>query len=157
MLTGLSHPDLAACRKMLDQSLDDKAAAERFYQALKSADEDDPSLLGFKAMSELMLCRHVINPLSKLAHFRKGKNMLEKAISLERQDPELIFFRMTTQRNAPAFLGYGQDLEADKQLLLAYLKNNRAPADRELYDRIKKFMCNDASCSREEQAWLKEL
>lgn len=154
---NLSLTDLPAYRKLLDQSLEDEDASDRFYEQFKSVKEDrEPVMVGFRAMSEFMLCKHKLNPLSKLSHFKKGRKLLEGAIKREPVNPELLFFRLSTQSNIPGFLGYKMNINKDKLVLLKYVKGGLSGADdKALYNRIKAYLLTNQYCSVEEKAMIK--
>lgn len=151
--------DLSAYRRMLDQSLEDEDAADRFYTQFKGVKEDsEPVMVGFRAMSEFMRCKHLLNPLSRLSHFNKGRKLLEAAIKRERLDPELIFFRLSTQSNVPALLNYKMNINEDKLLLLKYVKAGvSVGTDKVLFNRIKAYLLVNQYCSSEEKAMIKSL
>ena len=149
--------DLSAYRKLLDQSLDDEDASDRFYAQLKSVKESgEPILVGFKAMSEFMVCKHTVNPISQIKHFNKGRKLLESAIKRDRINPELLFFRLSTQSNIPSFLRYKMNITADKLALISYLKT-RDDSDKILYNRIKVYLLINQYCTAEEKAMIRKL
>lgn len=154
-----AYPDLAAYRKLLDDSLENKAAAKQFYEQMQQVKEsDEPVLLGFRAMSELMLCKHLLNPMSKLSHFNRGRDLLESAIKRTPKDPELLFFRLSTQSNVPSILRYSRNINEDKLLLIGYLKAGFHPGqDKALYKRIKDYLLINQHCSAKEKAMIKTL
>lgn len=156
---SLVGTDLSAYRKMLDQSLEDEDAADRFYAQFKSVKEDrEPVMVGFRAMSEFMLCKHLLNPFSKLNHFNRGRKLLETAVKRDKLDPELLFFRLSTQSNIPPMLRYNININDDKLLLLKYVKGGlSAAADQALYNRIKAYLLINQYCSPEEKAMIKNL
>jgi len=152
--------DLSAYRKLLDHSLKDEATADRFYETLKTVKEDaEPVMVGFKAMSEFMLCNHLINPLSKLSHFKKGRRLLEGAIKRDPQHPELLFFRLSTQSSIPAMLKYKMNITEDKLALIRYLKTaaGQSAEDKVLHNRIKAYLLINQYCSAEEKAMIKKI
>lgn len=160
MVIKLNSADLPGCRKMLDQSVDDKARALLFYEKMKQVSvSDNPVMVGFRAMSEFMQSKHLLNPLRKLSHFNRGRELLEAAINREPASPELIFFRFSTQSNAPALLGYSGQLRGDKGLLIRYLKAHCVypSGDGELYVKIKAYLLLNPYCSAEEKVLLKTL
>lgn len=73
--------------------------------------------IGYYGAYQTIWANHVINPLSKLSTFQKGKKNLELAISKEPTNTELRALRLSIQLNAPKFLGYHQAIENDKVFL----------------------------------------
>lgn len=149
--------DLSAYRKMLDQSLASAEVSQRFYTQFKGVKEnDEPILVGFKAMSEFMVCKHTSNPFSQLSHFNKGRKLLESAINRERLNPELLFFRLSTQSNIPSLLGYKTNINSDKLTLIRYLKKHDEE-DKVLWGRIKTYLLINQYCTAEEKAMIRKL
>jgi len=149
--------DLPAYRKLLDQSLENEDASDRFYAQFKSVKENgEPILVGFKAMSEFMLCKHMSNPFGQLSHFNKGRKLLESAINRDSVNPELLFFRFSTQSNIPALLKYKMNMKADKLALISYLKAHNDD-DKILYSRIKTYLLINQYCTAEEKAMIRKF
>ena len=111
-----------------------QSAVRRPYLIL-FGEEQFPSLID-KAAATMIMAKHAFNPFSKLSHFNKGKNMLQQAIAADRQNVELRLLRYSIQKSAPSFLGYRDEMAADKN----FLKTN-LPA---LKDATLKQMIADA-------------
>jgi hypothetical protein len=150
--------NLVSLRQQLDGAANDKALAEKFNDQFKNVNERSlPILQGFKAISEMVLCKHVISPISKLSHFKKGKRLLESAIAASPENPELCFFRFTTQSNVPSLLNYSSDIQADKQVLINALKSGSIKGDPDLFKRIRNYMLSSKYCTAQEITILKRL
>jgi hypothetical protein len=155
-----SGSDLTEIRKQLDLAANDSKVAELFSARFKDLNEKTaaPVMLGFKAISEMIQAKHAFSLISKVSHFKKGKRLLELAISKNASNPELIFFRYTTQVNVPAMLNYSANVKADRQLLVNFLKADaKAPKDVDLHNRIKKYLISDKPGSAAETEMLKKL
>lgn len=160
VLFPLTGQDLIANRILLAQSVEDEKAADRLYAQFKAVKDDaEPVLVGFKAMSEFMRCKHLFNPITRIGHFNKGKKLLEAAIQRDHLNPELLYFRFSTQSNIPALLKYKMNIEGDKRNLISYLKtgNHKSDQDHDLYLRIKAYLLVNEYCSAEEKAMIKTL
>lgn len=164
LLAGLSlfssSIDLLELRKQLDQAANNSKAADQLNDRLKDLEERNaaPIMLGFKAISNLILAKHAFNPMSKVSHFKKGKRILEAAIARDSKNPELIFFRYTTQVNVPSMLNYSSNLKGDRTLLFNYLKTSaKAPKDADLYRRIKNYLLTNKPGTKAESDFLKSL
>ena len=147
-------------RKLLTESPENEQVAETFFMQTKSFNEKDGALLlGFKAMSEFILCKHVFSVFKKLDHFNAGKKILENAIKKDQKNAELIFFRYTVQTNVPAILAYSAKKEEDKQFLIKYLKDNfyNPNKDVDLYQRIKNYLLQCPDCNKYEKETVKKL
>ena len=160
MYLNLFNSGLPDYRKLLDDALYNKEAATVFYETLKTVKETDaPVLIGFRAMSEFMLCKHLLNPISRISHFNKGKELLGIALSRDENDPELLYFRLSTQSNTPALLGYKSNIDTDKLMLIHYLKTaaDRPGDDKMLDRRIKAYLLINQYCSMQEKAIIRSL
>ena len=157
LLINIPAADLSAYRKLMDQSLENEDASDRFYAQFKSVkDTGEPILVGFKAMSEFMLCKHMVNPISQLNHFKKGRRLLESAIKRDKLNPELLFFRLSTQSNIPSLLNYKMNIRDDKLALIRYLKAQKDD-DKILHSRIRSYLLINPNCTAEEKAMIKKL
>jgi hypothetical protein len=150
---------LPGLRQQLGRAANNKAEAEKFYDRFKTVKEDAaPIMVGFRALSELILCKHVFSPVSKLSHFKKGKRLLELAISREPKNAELIFFRFTTQSNVPSLLNYSDNLNPDRLLLISYLENSSSKAaDPDLFKRIRSYLLSSKLCTEQEIKRIRRL
>ncbi|WP_158799892.1 hypothetical protein [Pedobacter sp. L105] len=154
------NSDLSAYRKLLDGAVDNKEVANELYTRLKTVKESDtPVLVGFRAMSEFMICKHLFNPFNRISHFNKGKRLLEMAIKRDKNNPELLYFRLSTQSNIPSFLGYNSNIDTDKLALISYLKSAATHPDEDnvLNKRIKAYLLKNQYCSIAEKALIKTL
>lgn len=152
--------DIANCRRMMDLSVDDKRNAGKFYKQMKAVKEsDEPIMVGFKGMAEILMCKHVLNPFTRLSHFNKGKEFLEMAIKRSANNPELLFFRLSTQTNVPSLLKYNENINHDKEMLIGYLVKNKdlVKPDSALYKRIKNYLLINKYCSAQEKALIRTL
>ena len=74
-------------------------------------------VLAYKGVCKTMLADYVYMPISKLSYFNDGKSDIEKAISAQPKNPELRYLRLLVQLNAPFFLGYNGEIDADIKIL----------------------------------------
>ena len=157
---GNAEIDIKLLRSLLNESIKSEKVAKQLFEQTKNFDSrSKPVLIGFRGMSELMLCNYVSNVFSKLNHFNAGKKLLEESIAKEPKNPELIYFRFTTQTNVPFLLGYSTNIKEDKLFLIQYLKNNfsNENKDVDLYNRIKLYLLECASCTEMEKESIKKL
>jgi len=80
-----------------------------------------PVLLAYRGASSAASAGSVSGVHKKLQYFNKGKEELEMAVKSRPGDMEIRFLRLATQLNAPAFLGYSGEVEADKKFILQRL------------------------------------
>ena len=81
-------------------------------------EKTNPLMLGYKGSGTMLMAKHVFNPFTKMSYFRKGKQMLEKAIEVDENSIELRFLRFNAQTNMPSFLGYNNNIDDDKKFIL---------------------------------------
>jgi len=154
-LTQTPDKELLSLRKLFEESAVSSSSANNFYQQTrKFSDQSVATFIGFKAMSELMMCNHVFSPLSKLSYFNTGKKLLEAAIQKDPKNIELRYFRFSTQSNVPAILNYSSNINEDKLILMNYLKISSSITDKDLYQRIKSYMLKSSYCSATEKQQL---
>ncbi len=145
--------------KLFQQSSSSSESANKLYDISKNFTVDNkPLLIGYRGISNLMLCNYVISPINKLSHFKEGKKLLELAIKNDSICPELRFFRFSVQFKTPAFLGYKANLKQDKNFLIKYLTSNNAQLKQEaVYNTILNFLLTENYCTEEEKKILLNL
>jgi hypothetical protein len=152
--------DRLRLRALMDQAYDNAAAAQTFYQETRKISEQSAGiLLGYKAIAEMLMCPHLINPMNKLAYFNRGKKYLALAMHKDQDNPELHFMRFCTQMSTPALLGYKEHLAADKAFLLQYIvaQSKLTTKDLILYAHIKSYLLSCPLCTEQEKAVLKRI
>lgn len=154
MVFSAENKDLLKVREMYYKASTNRADAELFFNTISSVSGIDKFLVeGYKGMSYMIKANFDFNPYYKLSYFVKGKGLLDGAIESDEKNVELRFLRFCVQTNAPGFLGYSGKIAADKKVILNSYKNI---SDTDLKSRIKEFMLNSKSCSKEEKMILKE-
>jgi len=143
-IVALANNDLIAIRMELNLAAEDEKVAQTFYNQMSPVnDSSPPILIGFKAISILIMGKHAFNPYTKLKHFYRGKEMLDKAIALE-TNLELHFLRFAVQTNIPSFLPYTGDIEYDKKYIFLNLGKSK---DKDLIKRIILYLSQTKYCS----------
>ena len=112
------NSQLEKARSLYGKASNEEKAARDLLILTESSDAQVPVMLGYKAAGNMMMAKHAGNPFKKMSHFNKGKDYLASAIDADKQNLELRFLRFAVQAEAPAFLGYRDNLEEDKILLL---------------------------------------
>jgi hypothetical protein len=141
MITHLccfAGPGLQEVRDAFYSVSEEKAESERLLKAILAAGNEEPNvLLAYKGMFHMLQAREVFNPYSKWASFRKGRILLDRAIDRDADNAEIRLLRLSAQMNAPSFLGYNNNMEADKRVILNALNSIK---DKDLKQRITSFM-----------------
>ena len=111
-------PSISRVRSLFEQAATQKSSCIKLIKLLEPYNEINfPILMGYKACGTMMMAKYVLNPFSKLSHFRKGKKMLETVIAVNDKVVELRFLRYSIQTNTPSFLGYNNHIGEDKIFL----------------------------------------
>jgi hypothetical protein len=114
-------PSINEVRSLYKQAASEERSGEKLIRLLALYNEKNNTLFsGYKAATTMIMAKHALNPFVKLGQFNKGRKMLERAIRADDKNVELRFLRFTTQTNAPAFLGYNNNIPSDKEFLLKY-------------------------------------
>ena len=130
-------PQLEKARMLYGEAADKEKAARELLVLTENKNDNEPVMLGYKAAGHMMMAKHVGNPFKKMSHFNKGKDYLTTAIEADKQNLELRFLRFAVQAEAPGFLGYRQNLEEDKILLL---RGVRSIEDHDLQNMILNYL-----------------
>lgn len=127
---------LAELRSNYAKAVNDKSVCESMIKQLEN-NTNSPVYQAYLGAYQTIWANHVINPISKLNTFKKGKNNLEKAINLDQNQIESRYLRYSIQKNAPQFLGYSKNIKEDE----TFLKNNlKHVQSHELSNAIKSIL-----------------
>lgn len=133
-----ASPTLDDVRIMYHEASTKNEVCKKLVTILRPYDEkSNPVMYGYRAGATMMMAKYVFNPFSKISYFRKGRDMLEKAVNADSQNMELRFLRFAVQTNLPFFLGYKDHIDTDKIFLL---KGISTLEDGVLKTNIGKFM-----------------
>ena len=144
-------PGIQEVRTLYLLAAEEEDQAEALLDLTDASDQNEPIYLGYEAAGHMMMAKHVGNPFSKMSHFKKGKEKLGDAITAAPENVELRFLRFSVQAEAPGFLGYQDNLEEDKALLLS-----RTPEieDMQLKKMILDYLKNSNGLTTEEKVEL---
>lgn len=124
----IKNPIIYEVRELYQKAAMDENACRQLIELLKPYHGlNNPLLLGYKGGANMMMAQHVLNPFTKLSYFKKGKDMLHRAIEQDAKNVELRFLRFAAQTKAPAFLGYRHKITEDKTFLLESVSLERDP------------------------------
>lgn len=113
--------DINKLRTDFEEATKKENACKNLIQTLNQNKYTSQALyFGYLGSANVMMAIYVTNPLTKYNYFQKGKNQLEKAISLDKNNVELLYLRFAIQTNVPSFLNYNHQIGNDRKVLLAY-------------------------------------
>lgn len=138
LLFSTNGEDIRVIRRMYTESVENRESAEQLIRLL-SAKPKTPLTTGYLGAVNMVMAKHVFNPVSKLNYFRSGKGYLDKSIRQSPADPELRFLRHAIQVTAPSFLGYNAEKQVDRSFLMSRLQSGKIK-DKQLQMSIVKFL-----------------
>ena len=97
-----------------------------------TASSDRTAYLGALTMKSATLKE---TPKEKLEVFKKGKDLLEKAITANKKNTEYRFLRLMIQENAPKFLKYSSNKDEDA----SWIKEHYTSCSSEIIQAIKNY------------------
>ncbi len=151
MLADTEAFSIQDARKAYDEVVYKAAAGKTFLVQAEKVKPSDPLLMGYVGAVKMIMAKHYINPWSKLNSFNQGKELPEKALTLQPEVIELVFLRFSIQSNSPTFLQYNQHLSKDKTFLL---NNVASLKDKTLKDKIINYLLTSEALSPAEKQKL---
>ena len=142
---------ISRVRSLYKVAAEQQEAAEKMLDLLAPYDESSPVFLGYKASAQMLMAKYSGNPFKKLSHFNKGKEMFTSALKRDKNNVELRFLRFTVQSEAPGFLGYQDNLDEDKFLLLEQVPQLK---DKELKEMIVNYLLTSKKLTANEKESL---
>lgn len=122
LLSTSENKTLSSLRKLYSEAAVKKESFDAFKTLLNKSTENTALLNGYRGCALMIEANYVVNPITKLNYFNKGKEILEKAIKEDTENVELRYLRFTIQSKAPGILGYSSNLKSDKEFLLKKIK-----------------------------------
>jgi hypothetical protein len=126
-------------------------AADRLNELLTMGDFGDSLEIGYRSVALFIRAKYSYSPLTKVKYFNKGRDMLEKSLTLYSGSTELHYLRFCIQTNVPFFLNYSSNIEEDKKIILLNWNNI---SDQDLKWRIKNFLMRSEYCSESDKMKL---
>jgi len=123
--------NLSDVRKDFNKGVKDEDLCKKHLQSLKS-NAKTPLEKGYEAAFNMFMAKHTSNPFKKMGYFKEGKKLLENQIKIEPNNTELRFIRLCIQYHIPDFLGYKNNIEEDKDYLVANLYKLKDDATKDI-------------------------
>lgn len=139
IFNGINAQNFSEYRSLIGKAENSEAAAKEY---LIKAEKDygktkKPIYQSFMAVGNFFMAKHAFNPVKKLSYFKKGRKMLDEAISKEPDNLEMRFLRLVSQEKTPKILDYNDKISEDKNFVIKEYKNSK---DTELVLQIKKYL-----------------
>ena len=157
--TNAQKVSIASIREAYFKLDETGEGAMAIYKSLEKMNlSENTVLLAYRGASKAAAAGAVDGVWNKLSYFSDGKSELEKAVSKNPSDVEIRFLRLATQVNAPGFLGYNDEIDTDKAMILKTLSSlpgNHSNAY--LYQRICRFILLETELSPSEKSTVNQL
>jgi hypothetical protein len=112
-----STQNIAELRRLFKAATSEQCKSEALYRAIPVIPLQNKAVfMAYKGAGRTMMADCVFSPLKKQSYFKEGKELIEDAVSLARNNIEVRFLRFIVQSNLPGFLGY-DSLDEDSKFL----------------------------------------
>ncbi|WP_432712041.1 hypothetical protein [Pedobacter sp.] len=152
-LNPIDQKALIKIRNLLVQAAESKAATQQLQETLSHYESTIPVIKGYTGVSIMVEAKHMFNPMGRWNKFKKGRAMVEEAISKDAANFELRYLRFAVQTNVPAVLGYSKDIETDKKILMNGIQGLK---DQDLKNRVIDNLLAAKLCTPQEVTKLKQ-
>jgi hypothetical protein len=139
--------NIVEIRTMYGKAVEDSKTADELLSLLNESNNNDALLTAYKGATESLIAKHAINPYRKLQYLNRSMETLAQAIEKDPANPEIRFLRFSIQYYVPSFLGYGKNLQEDKDVIIknfAALKKSYAP---EIVKGVADFLIKSGKCT----------
>lgn len=144
--------DINQVRVNFTKAVEDEKLTQKMLTELDKVKGTNPLYLAYYGAFQSLMAKHAINPYNKIDYLKKSQQTLKKAIAQKPDDAEMRFLRFSAQYYIPKFLGYSDELEEDKKVILANV--HRSPAD--VREVISRFMLETDMLTEAEKKALKK-
>lgn len=160
--TGLTAQtrDIHKIRMDFGEAIRDGDKANQLCKELKVIKNPDALLLAYLGSAQAVRAKFAWNPVSKVAHLKEGFANINKAISKEPNNLEVRFLRFSLEFHVPKFLGYSENLDVDKNKIIAILEQKdkaTQPMDRRMLENMVRMLIDSKLCSSKEIGILKKI
>lgn len=115
---------------------------------IQSREPHGPVEIAYHGAYYMLWAKYLNSPLSKLNNFKKGKNLMDKAVKANYGNPEIHFLRLTIQQHAPDIVKYKGNIREDVNQIL---KKWRAIPSGALKDNIRAYLHSSKLLNDDEQ------
>lgn len=99
----------------------DSRKAAGLLSTLETIDSPGPTILAYEAACKAHMAKICKNIFRKYALIRASNSDLQLAIYRDGSNPEIRFLRYAIQVQTPGILGFSNNMDEDKQIMLATL------------------------------------
>ena len=121
MIFNANGMELEKIRINYEKAVSDKKICQAMISKLSA--NTDALHVAYLGAFQAIWAKHIINPISKLSTFKKGKRNIEEAVKSKPDNVEIRFVRLSVQANCPSFLGYSGKINEDKKMVQVGIQN----------------------------------
>lgn len=156
MLVASPSSEVQSCRVLYFSELSEQQAVSLQTSASKIAG-NEPLKMAYLGTADSMLAAYAFNPFSKFNMFKRGTEMIERAISLAPENAEIRVLRLGIQLNAPGFLMYNSDKHEDIEVIIEALTNKAFEDDKNYQAKVITYLQDNATLSAMQQQQISAL
>jgi len=134
-------------------AIEDSDVTDKLLNQLSHVSSNTPVLYAYKGALEALVAKHSWNPYTKYEYLAKAMKTLDIAIEKEKNNAEMRFLRFSIQHYVPSFLGFSNNLDEDKKIILANLKYSNS----EVKEVIKNFLITSGRCTEKEKNLVRNI
>lgn len=150
---SFNQVEMEEIRVLYQRAAESPEAAEKLMEMTAEVEASQVLRIGYQGAAHMMMAKHVMNPFSKMSHFKKGKKIFNSAVARAPDNLELRFLRFAVQSEAPGFLGYRGSLKEDKEVLISGVDDIPSPQAKHM---IVQYLLKSSALSAREKEEIKE-
>ncbi len=145
-------PDLASIRKIYPDVAKSEANAKEFTEKLSGvSNNDEKTLVAYKAASILVDSKFESIMGSKISRFKEGAKLLEATLKSDPNNIEIRMIRLSIQEDVPGITGYKKNIKEDKKFITEHYPAQSGA----LKEYLKDFVLQSKSFSEKEKQFVK--
>lgn len=153
-----SEYKLSDLRRSYLKASKSERVSKDFYKLMLTYEGGHPTVLAYGGAAEATMAKHVWNPYSKLKFVKSALERFDKAVKLDKKNPEIRFLRFTVEHYIPRYLDLSQHLEEDKRIVINALKQYpESGLPKDLAQTIYDFLLTKDHLTEAEKAELKKI
>ncbi|KAA3625899.1 MAG: hypothetical protein DWQ02_20845 [Bacteroidetes bacterium] len=101
----------------MDCSIGEKDRTKEFIKLLDKTEKSNPVTKAYQAVAMAYKAKKAFNPIKKIDYLKSFNTLINEAVEESNKDPEVVFLRLTIQKNIPLGLGLSRAIESDTNYL----------------------------------------
>lgn len=115
--------------------------APEVYEKFKSVANPSAKIIAYTGALEAIMTKTTWNVFKKVSYLRKSEASFNQAVQIAPKDLEIRFMRMAVQYEIPSYMGFSEDMEADRKFIVNHIEEfNPSNFDQYTLNEIFRFM-----------------